>query len=97
MGLRCNGITKNGGQCKITGTFENGYCHLHKDQYPPTIPNDSIDSSGSTNSEIPPPHQNQKLSDNSNDKTPGCFSKILLITSIIIIIIGIFSIITKKH
>ena len=33
MRTQCNGTTKNGERCKISGTFENGYCHLHKDQF----------------------------------------------------------------
>lgn len=32
MAQQCRGITKSGQQCKMTGSFENGYCFRHKEQ-----------------------------------------------------------------
>jgi hypothetical protein len=47
MNQQCRGTTRSGEQCKLTGNFIDGYCHLHRKQKAPereaaqNIPHDS--------------------------------------------------------
>ena len=59
MNQQCRGITRNGEQCKLTGNFADGYCHLHRKQKAPepntarNIPPDSLDREKPPSSEVP--------------------------------------------